>query len=609
MPRFGTLFGLALAVAIAAAAVLVWILISGAPAGAPTAVVSATDVAVAAGAPTGRAIVVESAATRAYFGGVPGARPEAYDSRLAAWEARLRGAGYEVERRDVGALGSAPPGAPTTLVVPAAAALAEPDVRTILAAAEAGAGVIATWQFGLHRPDGSWSGYDALGRLAGVVPLADADAAEAGVPRFVALRGGGPLAAGLPAGARMEVEPYDAPLPVRGPDAAADWVRWEILPFGAPGHPISPTAVAARRLGRGRVVWLGFDVRAVVRTGDADAWVERLLANALAWVGQRPVVALERWPRAARSASMLGLDVEMDFAAGRAVAAQARAARTPLTAFAVSMLARDDPATVQALAGAGEVASHTHDHQPLAGRGLDAQVRELEESRALLERLVGRPVVGLRPPEERTDAETLVALVRAGYRYVAGLPDKDRAEPSIVGVDGGPLTVVPRVQRDDYEWVVRRPLGDAALVAAAIEADRAYVADLGGVAFFDFHTQYADDPGIAAGVAALLARPLAADEWRATGAEIADWWAQRAAVTAELDPAGPRAAVLRVASVEAIAHIAAEVHAPDAWTALRIDGPGGDADVVAPPVPGGPFRVELSRLRAGETRRVRLVAD
>jgi len=571
----------------------------------------------AAAPPVLRVLLVRSATTAEHFAAVPGAQPGAYDATVDDWERRLRGLGHDVARLDDAALAAGvPPVAATpprpVLVLPSAAALDDAAVAGLTGAVARGAGLVASWQLGVHGARGAWRGWGPLATLVGAGPIAQADLPETSALRWVTVHGGAAVTAGLPAGARLQVQPFDPPLPLASPAAVADFTRWELLPFGTYDRPIQPTAVAQARHQQGRVVWLNFEPRALVPGEQGSGWLERLVGNAVGWTAGVPLADVEPWPGGARIAAMVGLDTEQDFAVGATVADRFATAGVPLTAFAVSSLAAREPEVVRSLARAGEVGSHTDDHKPLAGRVASEQLAQLAGSRAVLSVLAGRPIVGLRPPEEQVDAATFEALAAAGYDYVAGTADKDRAVPDVHVVGERSLVVLPRIPLDDYEFTVRAPAADPAVVATAMWRDLAQLRRLGGLWLFDFHTQYANAPVLAAGLETVLALRGDADAWRATGREIAAWWRARAGATATATASGAAGAPggtveVRIAAGAApLERLAVRVHLPPGTRPVVL---GGDAAGVAlVSLDADTVRLEVAALAAGERRVLALAA-
>ena len=110
------------------------------------------------------------------------------------------------------------------------------------------------------------------------------------------------------------------------------------------------------------------------------------------------------------------------------------------TFFVLGSIAAEQPGVVRAIAAAGhEIASHGQSHTMLDRLGRDGLRRELRDSKALLEDLSGREVIGFRAPTFSVGPDTLWALdelAAAGYRYDSsifpvrhdryGMPDSPR---------------------------------------------------------------------------------------------------------------------------------------------------------------------------------------
>ncbi len=552
-------------------------------------------------------LLLRAEATARHFADIPGTVAGAYDRRVEGWRARLEQAGARVRVVDETAL-TAALGPDVVVVAPSAAALHDDTLTRLDEAIERGTGVIATWAFGVYGPDGEWRGYAPLARLVGARQLADGSVGPE-PPRYLAVHGQTSVTSGLPAGARVEIQPYDRPLPLTTDAAVADFVDWTMLGRGA-ASAAPQTAVARTARGRGRAVWLNFEPDAVVG-GGGEARARRLVANALAWTSRRPLADLETWPHGARAAAALGLDAEREFDEGSAVAARLAASNVPFTSFVLTKLAGAHPDTLRALATASEIASHTHDHRALSAQNEDAQRAELVESQTILAELTGRTVVGLRPPEEETNSDTVSALTDSGYRWVVGWREKDRAEPWILEASGKAVVVLPRIPRDDFEYVVRHPADDVAAAWAAMRSDLQQVRRLGGFYFFDFHTQFWKAPAIREGVRHLTGLRNLPGVWLATVGEVAAWWRtrSRAAVRVASDATDASGTItIEVASGTAAHELGVVVYLPDgasAWVVEAVQGAAPTA--VMQGGPDGTLRLVYRDFAPGEHRTARLV--
>jgi hypothetical protein len=551
-------------------------------------------------------VVLRSTATARYFASLPGSDAGAYQRRIEDWRRRLGADGIAARVLDETALVATALPRDVVLLAPSTAALDDATLAHVNGMVEQGAGLIATWAFGMFDGDGTWRGYEPLRRLAGLELLPAAEQAEA--PRFVALHGQTSITAGLPAGARLEVQPYDRPLPLTSSAAVGEYVEWSMLGRGPDLTTPPQTAVARATMGAGRVVWMNFEPAAVVGGGTSPERLTQLVRNAVAWTSRAPLGALETWPNGARIAASLGLDAEHRFDEGKDVAERLHAARVPFTSFVLTSLADGHPDALRALTAASELGSHTHDHRPLSEQDEAAQRRQLEESRRIVADLTGKTVLGLRPPEEQTNEHTLQALAASGYHYVVGWREKDAAEPWMLQANGKAVVVLPRIPHDDFEYVVRRPGDDVAAAWASMRADLKQVQRLGGFYFFDFHTQFWDAPAIHTGVRHLTGLRNLPGVWLATVGEVAAWWRTRARAAARVDGDADGAITVELASGSAVHELGVVVYVPSdpgGWTVESIRGAAPALSVV-----GGrddALRLAYRELGANDRRVTRLV--
>lgn len=602
------LFGVAVAVLVLSTAVLVYGLIlrgrvgENAVAALPPPALSSRDAG-----PAPSVLVLRSTATARYFAGVPGASAETYEHRIEGWRKRLGTLGIAARVVDEAALASETPRPGLVIVAPSAAALDDATVTALLGLVERGVGLVTTWAFALHDGEGRWRGYEPLRRVTGLAVLPDA--AESGEPpRFVALHGQTSVTAGLPAGARLEIQPYDRPLPLTGPTAVADYVDWTMLVRESSTVATQQTAVARATVGAGRVVWLNFEPGALVGGGVGPDRMARLVANALAWTARAPLGALETWPNGARIAASLGLDAEHRFEESLTIAQRLDASQVPFTSFVLTSLAPGHADVLGVLARASELASHTHDHRALSAMDEDAQRWQLHESRDVILDMTGRSVVGLRPPEEQTNEHTVNALAESGYHWVVGWREKDQAEPWMLQSDGKGVVVLPRIPHDDFEYVVRRPGDDVAAAWRSMRSDLQQVQRLGGYYFFDFHTQFWDAPAIHRNVQHLTGLRNLPGVWLATVGEVATWWRTRARAAVRIDPDPDGGITVEVASGAAAPALGVVVYVPNEPEGWTVESVRGAAPTIA--VVGGPddaVRLAYRELGENDRRVTRLV--
>lgn len=132
------------------------------------------------------------------------------------------------------------------------------------------------------------------------------------------------------------------------------------------------------------------------------------------------------------------------------------------TFFVLGELAKLRPNVVRMIAKRGqEVASHglTHDYQQAFDvLTYSEQVRELRESKDLLEQISGQKVVSFRAPALRVNSHTVMALLEAGYQFDSSIaPQRLDAFMSLGGKNKRQWLGAPRtIYETDFHNLARR---------------------------------------------------------------------------------------------------------------------------------------------------------
>jgi peptidoglycan/xylan/chitin deacetylase (PgdA/CDA1 family) len=464
-----------------------------------------------------RVVVIRDDAAADYYG-----RATTLDSIVAAWSTALRaaGAGGEVvSSRDLGRARNA-----RVLVIPSSPCLTVATREAIGAAATRGQGIILTGLAGTQDAGCRPIGYGLITTLTGasrVEPLGDRPMS------YVTIPDGGPLAADIPPGARIDVKP-GAQVALRVADRDAFYSDYALEPTGVERQPLLDGAIAHAPNGRGRIVYWGFELRDVVGTPWGRGVVALLVRNSVAWSAGVAIASVEAWPAGHHAAAVIAQDVEADYSDARFALDSLNAARVPSTFYLVSDLAGHNKRLSKAMADAGEIGSHTENHRLLGGATLDEQRKRLHISQRDLTDLLGYPVRGLRPPEEQFDRATLVAWLRNGGTYVFGANDSRSGAPELLPLDGDTLILLGRVTPDDFGARADARAG-VETAAAAYLNDFGKMRSLGGLYVLSYHSQLLARPDQVP-VLARVARAIARDStvWLATVGDVAQWWRARA---------------------------------------------------------------------------------
>lgn len=479
-----------------------------------------------------RVAVIRDDAAASYYG-----RATTLDSIIGAWRNALRASGARVEVVASQAIGRA--ALAQVIVVPSSPCLTAATRDLIDAAVARGQGVIFTGLTGIDDAGCRPVGYGLITMLTGatrVEPLGDRPMT------YITIPDGGPLSADIPPGARIDVKP-GAQVALRVPGRDAFFSDYTLEPAGVTGQPLLDGAIAHATRGRGRVVYWGFELRDVVASPWSGAVAGLLVRNSVAWSAGLPIASVEPWPGGRRAAAAIAQDVEADFSDARNALDSLNAAKVPSTFYLVSNFVGHNKRLSKAMADAGEVGSHTENHQLLGGTGLEEQRDRLRTSQRELSDLLGAPVRGLRPPEEQFDRATLVAWLKSGGSYVFGANDSRSGAPELLPLDGDTLVLFGRVTPDDFGANTDARSGiDRA--ATAYLADFARMRALGGLYILSYHSQLLARANQVP-VLARVARSIASDSavWVATVGDVEQWWRARSRLEVSARVTGSRLSV------------------------------------------------------------------
>jgi peptidoglycan/xylan/chitin deacetylase (PgdA/CDA1 family) len=519
-------------------------------------------------------------------------RPATFDSIISRWRDLMRAAGADVRVLAPGELEGATD--VQVLAVPSSPCLGVEAREALQRAAALGQGVIVTTWTGLFDGACSRVGYGVIVSTTGAMR---ADTLESRDMVYVTIPGGALLGAGLPPGSRIEVNP-GVHVALRRPGRDAFYSEYDMDPAPASGRPLLDAAIVHAAYGRGRAVYWGFELGDVVDLPWNRGVLTVLVRNSVAWAAGHPLASLEAWPRGHDAAAVLAQDVEAEFTNARYALDSLRAAGVPATYFLTSNLALKHRRLTRALAAHGEIGTHTDRHQLLGGAPADSQAAWLRRTKHDLTRLLGRPVYGLRPPEEQFDSTTLAEWVRAGGVYVFGANNSRVAAPELLEVGGDTVVLLARVTDDDVTALRTAGPDLVRALTNGYLTDLARIRALGGLYLLSYHSQLLARPELVPALAN-VARALAADTriWRTTAGEVAAWWLARADI---------RVTALRDTNGAVTISVKNHGAAPVSGAVVRVVlGPGEhpvESDVRRIPAPAGIARLALPPIGPGEAR-------
>jgi len=449
------------------------------------------------------------------------------DSIVGAWKDALTAVGADA--RIVSSSSIAAARNARVLVIPSSPCLTVASREAIDLAGSRGQGLIVTGAAGVNDAGCRQIGYGLIVGLTGASRVEHLDDRPM---VYVTIPYGGPLSADIPPGSRLDLNPASQ-IALRLADRDAVYSDYSLEPQSVAGQKLFDGAIAHSTYRGARVAYWGFGVREAVARPWNRAIMSLLVRNSVAWTSRLPISALEPWPNNRRSATVFVQDVEDQFTNAHYAADSLDAIGVPGTFFVISDLARRNTKLTRRLSVAGEVGSHTENHNLLGGVKRARQFERLAVTQHDLTGILGAKVAGLRPPEEQFDEATMSGWLAAGGSYIVGANDSRSASPELIPEGRDTLTLLPRTGDDDFGVLAPGESQDPKATAALLQSEFGWIHALGGLYALSYHSQLLSRPEHLPALAH-LARSIAADTsvWITTANSIASWWRARAGVQA-----------------------------------------------------------------------------
>ena len=417
------------------------------------------------------------------------------------------------------------------LVLPEAPCLSSRELAAIRDHLEAGGSLVSNWAVGARDQECGWRGWQTVAQFTGAAEVRELAVREA---LFLTVPGGTPLSPGLDPGTRIEFRPAPV-LAFRASGPRVYWSGWALNP--APdesGGGADVAATVTRTESGGRTAWFGFQLSHAATPRDS-ARLDRLVQNGILWAAGQPTVSVAPWPEGKRAALLFVEDVEAEHENAAVLAEVLKELEVPGTFYVVSQLVKEDSELARVLSSAGEVGSHSPDHEPLAGLAQEDQRARLLQGWTEVRDWTGTAPLGLRPPEEVFDVNTLGGWLEAGGSYLLATNQARTGSPEVYHVEGNQLVVLPRLLKDDYNVFVQDGAMKADRLTEAFLGGTEKLRSIGGLAVVATHTQILGTGRRLDAIRAVANTARSQEDWWiAEAREVAAWWGQKAHVRLSL---------------------------------------------------------------------------
>jgi peptidoglycan/xylan/chitin deacetylase (PgdA/CDA1 family) len=411
------------------------------------------------------------------------------------------------------------------IVLSGCKSLSEREVIQLKKYLENGGSIFATGGTGSYSEDGKWRGWDFLSDVFGITFRKEIGNDDR--TKIHTLRGGLPVSANIPTGFPLNIATWDHPIAAEVLDPRTTQVSFwynHQLEDGLVREGIKETAgIVYGNYGKGRFVWMGFEINSVLGRQDDYVYFDRLFNNCINWLTYKPIAYLRNWPNGYRGAAMLAPVISDSLQNINYLLTVLGETKTKATFFVSPFIAGQDPQLIKSLVNFGEVAAYLNFKFVNTISDNNNLLNTISDDKKLLEKITGVSVEGIYPSVNVLSESTLKTLMASGFKYFISDSLDDRSVPKTIKRKDEKIISISRSVRDDHDVIRDYNLTERDFQFYSYQEDVDRIAFEGGLYLFKMHMDYQVSPQNIEVVKDLIHDIKSKDYWIATASEIAEW--------------------------------------------------------------------------------------
>lgn len=444
-----------------------------------------------------------------------------------------------------------------TIVLPAARAMSTIEIIQLKRFAENGGSIFATSSTGSFDEKGKWRGWKFFIEVFGLQFTSEIPASD--VVRKLKIKGGLPVTTGIPSGYALKIATWDQPIACKVVESRTEqvsyWTRPAINSETSGFAPDEAAAIVFGDYGKGKFVWMGFDMDAVKGDQSDHIHFARLFDNLIGWLNHVPSVFVKDWPAPYSSAAVLTPFLTGDISNLSNLLNIVQSDSIPITFFIDPITASKYEAETLKLPQYGGVGTITdfgsltsEPSQPILMYDLESQVVNLNRAKEVIENFTDTKVRGAMPFYGGFDENSIHALISTGYDFVIADSSANRTIPRVHIKGKTPVVSFHRTVRDDYEIIQQYGLTDSTFQLATYIDDVNNVDFLGGLYILRIHPEYQCRSEYISVVSELVKYIRSKNIWLTTPEAVRDWWVSKNALEVHHEIRSNRRIVLEISN-------------------------------------------------------------
>ena len=460
------------------------------------------------------------------------------------------------------------------IILPGTKSLSEKEALQIKKYLENGGSIFATGGIGSYSNDGKWRGWEFLNQVFGVQFSHELKPNE--FSKIHTVCGSLPITANIPTGFPLKVATWDRPMAVEVLDPRTTqvsfWYNYR-MDDGLVREEIKKSAgIAYGNFGKGRFMWMGFELNSIIGVQEDYIYFERLFNNSIKWLMYFPIAYVRDWPTGYEAAAVVAPVLTNDVDNINNILPIIKNEGISATFFIDPATAENNRELVRKISSYGEIAALV-DIGYLASindkfnklNSYAEQSKKLNAAKETLEKISSSSVSGFLPYYGLFDQNTLNAVINSNYKYVLTDSLTDRSVPKTIIRGDKRIVTMTKTARDDYEIIRDFGLTLPEFQFYTYQEDLDRVLFEGGIYILKLHTEYQCRSDYANVLRDVIKDLKKKKFWIATANEIQKWYEKRDYIEIKADRRGKTRVALKVSNpgIEAINNLVIDLDLND----------------------------------------------
>ncbi len=443
------------------------------------------------------------------------------------------------------------------IVLPGTKSLSEKEALQIKKYLENGGSVFATGGIGSYSNDGKWRGWEFINQVFGVQFSHELKPDE--FSKIHTICGSLPITANIPTGFPLKIATWDRPMAVEVLDPRTTqvsfWYNYR-MDDGLVREEIKKSAgIAYGNFGKGRFMWMGFELNSIIGVQEDYIYFERLFNNSIKWLMYFPIAYVRDWPTGYEAAAIVAPVLTNDVNNINNVLPIMKNEGISATFFVDPLTAENNKELIRKISSYGEIAALV-DIGYLASindkfnklNPYAEQLQKLNSAKEKLEKISSSSVSGFLPYYGLFDQNTLNAVINSNYKYVLTDSLTDRSVPKTIIRGDKRIVTMTKTARDDYEIIRDFGLTLPEFQFYTYQEDLDRVLFEGGMYILKLHTEYQCRSDYANVLRDVIKDLKKKKFWIATATEIQKWYEKRDYIEIKADRRGKTRVALKVSN-------------------------------------------------------------